>query len=183
MATLIRRKGNCQFFLAVRLFVPNLASNAGKAEYFVGRPHLGKCRFDGDRNTAIGFGNIAWRWAVGRRHEGSFAGLQVLKSTMNVGHAIKFCRQQKKLSIPALAARAGLSASYISLLERNGRDPPLSTMEKISRSLEMPLSLLMFVGTSQGELDSIPAEITEKLAAATLRLLSADSDERQSKLI
>jgi transcriptional regulator with XRE-family HTH domain len=102
---------------------------------------------------------------------------------MNVGHAIKFCRQQKKLSIPALAARAGLSASYISLLERNGRDPPLSTIEKISRSLEMPLSLLMFVGTSQGELDSIPAEITEKLAAATLRLLSAVSDERQSTLI
>jgi transcriptional regulator with XRE-family HTH domain len=102
---------------------------------------------------------------------------------MNVGHAIKFCRQQKKLSIPALAARAGLSTSYISLLERNGRDPPLSTMEKISRSLEMPLSLLMFIGTSQGELESIPPEITEKLAAATLRLLSAVSDERQSTLI
>jgi hypothetical protein len=56
-------------------------------------------------------------------------------------------------------------------------------MEKISRSLEVPLSLLMFIGTSQGELESIPAEITEKLAAATLRLLSAVSDERQATLI
>ena len=102
---------------------------------------------------------------------------------MNVGHAIKFCRQQKKLSIPALAARAGLSASYISLLERNERDPPLSTMEKISRSLSVPLSVLMFIGTSQGELESIPAEITEKLAAATLKLLSAVPDDPQSRLI
>jgi transcriptional regulator with XRE-family HTH domain len=102
---------------------------------------------------------------------------------MNVGHAIKFCRQQKKLSIPALAARAGLSASYISLLERNARDPPLSTMEKISRSLSVPLSVLMFIGTSQGELESIPAEITEKLAAATLKLLSAVPDDPQSRLI
>ncbi len=47
----------------------------------------------------------------------------------------------------------------------------------------MPLSLLMFIGTSQGELESIPAEITEKLAAATLRLLSTVPNERQSNLI
>jgi transcriptional regulator with XRE-family HTH domain len=102
---------------------------------------------------------------------------------MNVGHAIRFCRQQKKLSIPELAARVGLSVSYISLLERNGRDPPLSTMERISRSLEIPLSVLVFIGTSPGELDSIPAEITEKLAAATMKLLSATLDERQAALI
>jgi transcriptional regulator with XRE-family HTH domain len=102
---------------------------------------------------------------------------------MNLGYAIKFCRQQRKLSIPALASRAGLSPSYISLLERNGRDPPLSTMEKISRSLELPLSVLMFVGTSQGELDSIPAEITEKLAAATFKMLRAVPDEPQALLL
>ena len=102
---------------------------------------------------------------------------------MDVGHAIKFCRQQKKLSIPALAARAGLSSSYISLLERNARDPPLSTMKRISRSLEIPLSVLVFIGTSQGELDAIPAEISEKLAAAALKMLSAVSDDRQPSLI
>ncbi len=102
---------------------------------------------------------------------------------MNVGHAIKFCRQQKKLSILALATRAGLSPSYVSLLERNARDPPLSTMEKISRSLDLPLSVLMFVGTSQGELESIPAEITEKLAAAAFKLLSAVPDEPQASLL
>jgi len=47
----------------------------------------------------------------------------------------------------------------------------------------VPLSVLMFIGTSPGELDSIPAEITEKLAAATLKLLRAVSDEPQATLI
>jgi len=56
-------------------------------------------------------------------------------------------------------------------------------MEKISRSLEVPLSVLMFIGTSPGELDSIPVEITEKLAAVTLKLLRAVSDEPQATLI
>jgi len=102
---------------------------------------------------------------------------------MDVGHAIKFCRQQKKLSIPTLAAKSGFSTSYISLLERNERDPRLSTMEKISRSLELPLSVLLFVGTAQGELDSIPIEITEKLAAATLKLLNSAADGPQGSLL
>lgn len=103
---------------------------------------------------------------------------------MNVGRAIKFCRQQKSLSIPALAARAELSPSYISLLERNERDPPLSTLQRISNALEVPLSVLVFVGTDPSELESLSSEITEKLAAATLKLLRASAvDEPQSSLI
>jgi len=103
---------------------------------------------------------------------------------MNLGHAIKFCRQQKKLSIPALAARAGLSASYISLLERNERDPPLSTLQKISSALEVPLSVLVFVGTTPAELESLSPDFTEKLAAATMKLLQAVTpDEPQSSLL
>jgi transcriptional regulator with XRE-family HTH domain len=96
---------------------------------------------------------------------------------MNAGHAIKFCRQQKSLSIPALAERAGLSASYISLLERNERDPPLSTLQKISNALEVPLSVLVFVGAAPSELDTLSPEIVEKLSVATLKLLRASSDE------
>lgn len=102
---------------------------------------------------------------------------------MDAGYAIKFCRQQKKLSIPVLAARAGLSTSYISLLERNERDPPLSTLNKIATALEVPLSVLIFLGTSPSEIESISSEITEKLAAATMKLLRATSDEPQASLL
>lgn len=102
---------------------------------------------------------------------------------MDAGYAIKFCRQQKKLSIPVLAARAGLSTSYISLLERNERDPPLSTLNKIATALEVPLSVLIFLGTSPSEIESISPEITEKLAAATMKLLRATADEPQASLL
>lgn len=96
---------------------------------------------------------------------------------MNAGYAIRFCRQQKQLSIPALAEKAELSASYISLLERNERDPPLSTLEKIASALEVPLSVLMFIGAGTEELQSLSPEIAEKLSAATLMLLRASSDD------
>lgn len=102
---------------------------------------------------------------------------------MNAGHAIKFCRQQRKLSIPGLAKKAGLSASYISLLERNERDPPLSTLETISRALEIPLNILVFLGTAPEELESLSPGIAEKLAGATVRLLKASQDEPQASLL
>lgn len=103
---------------------------------------------------------------------------------MNAGHAIRFCRQQRQLSIPALAEKAGLSTSYVSLLERNERDPPLSTLERLSNALGVPLSVMVFIGTSTAELESLSPEIAEKLAAATLKLLqAAAADEPQSSLL
>jgi transcriptional regulator with XRE-family HTH domain len=102
---------------------------------------------------------------------------------VNAGHAIKFCRQQRKLTIPALAKKAGLSASYISLLERNERDPPLSTLQAVSRALEIPLSILIFLGTAPEELESVSPGIAEKLAGATVRLLKASQDDPQASLL
>lgn len=103
---------------------------------------------------------------------------------MNLGRAIKFCRQQKDLSIPALASKAELSPSYISLLERNERDPPFSTLQRISNALEVPLSVLVFVGTDPSELGPLSQDVAEKLAAATLNLLRAGAvNEPQSSLI
>jgi transcriptional regulator with XRE-family HTH domain len=103
---------------------------------------------------------------------------------MNAGHAIRFCRQQRQLSIPALAERVGLSPSYISLLERNERDPPLSTLQRLSKALAVPLSVMVFIGTSTAELESLSPEIAEKLAAATMKLLRAsNADESQPSLL
>lgn len=102
---------------------------------------------------------------------------------MNAGDAIKFCRQQRKLSIPALAKKAELSASYISLLERNERDPPLSTLQKISRALEIPLSMLVFLGTTPEELESLSPGIAGKLYEATIKLLKAATDEPQTTFL
>jgi transcriptional regulator with XRE-family HTH domain len=47
-------------------------------------------------------------------------------------------RAKKNLSQVALAKKAGLSVSYISMLEREQRSPPLDTLEAIGRALSLP---------------------------------------------
>ena len=56
---------------------------------------------------------------------------------------LKSERLRRKLSQEALAAKAGLSVSYISMLERGQRTPPLETLEQLARALAVnPLNLL-----------------------------------------
>jgi transcriptional regulator with XRE-family HTH domain len=96
---------------------------------------------------------------------------------MNIGYAIKFCRQQKRYSIPDLAERSGISASHISLLERGKREPSFGALEKICRGLNVPLSVLIFMGSEHSDLDSFTEDVHEKLSAAALKLLQAPQDD------
>ncbi len=52
-------------------------------------------------------------------------------------------RLRKKLSQEALAAKAGLSVSYISMLERGQRAPPLDTLESLAKALSVPATSLL----------------------------------------
>ncbi|HEX9241511.1 MAG TPA: helix-turn-helix transcriptional regulator [Anaeromyxobacter sp.] len=56
---------------------------------------------------------------------------------------LKSERLRRKLSQESLAAKAGLSVSYISMLERGQRTPPLATLESLAKALAVsPTSLL-----------------------------------------
>jgi transcriptional regulator with XRE-family HTH domain len=56
---------------------------------------------------------------------------------------VRRLRARKKLSQKALADRVGISVSYVSMLERGQRSPPLETVEKMARALGVsPASLL-----------------------------------------
>ncbi len=60
-----------------------------------------------------------------------------------VGENIRDQRLNKKLSQEALASKAGISISYISMLERGQRAPPLDTLESLAKALAVsPTSLL-----------------------------------------
>ena len=104
---------------------------------------------------------------------------------MDIGRAIRFCRQQKGLTQPQLAALANLSTSYLSVLEtgKGKRDPSLSSLQGIARGLGVPLSVLLFVAAEPSDLDTLSPEIHEKLAAATMKLLTASRDDRQPALV
>ena len=52
-------------------------------------------------------------------------------------------RTERGLSQMALGNLAGLHFSEISLLERGGRDPRLSTIAKLARALKIPAAQLL----------------------------------------
>lgn len=96
-------------------------------------------------------------------------------TTMNLGKAISLCRTQRGLTQAELAARAGLSISYLSLLEQNKRkDPTLSTIQRLAEALRVPSGILFFLAADQRELSGLDADLQEKLAHAALRLLNTD---------
>jgi transcriptional regulator with XRE-family HTH domain len=52
-------------------------------------------------------------------------------------------RLRRRLSQETLAAKAGLSVSYISMLERGQRAPPLDTLEALAKALAVPPTSLL----------------------------------------
>ncbi|WP_312588901.1 helix-turn-helix domain-containing protein [Comamonas terrigena] len=91
---------------------------------------------------------------------------------MNIGQAIQLARSKRKLSQAALAKRAGISVSYLSLLERGRRDPPLSTIQRIAAALVMPVEILFFLGAEEGELGQLNRDLAGQLAITALELLN-----------
>lgn len=56
---------------------------------------------------------------------------------------VRRLRAKKHLSQKALADKVGISVSYVSMLERGQRSPPLETIEKVAKALAVaPAALL-----------------------------------------
>lgn len=91
---------------------------------------------------------------------------------MNIGNAIQLARTRRKLSQAQLAQRVGLSVSYLSLLERSLRDPPLSTLQRIAAGLHVPLEILFFLGAEGNDLKGINKDLAGQLASMALELLN-----------
>lgn len=92
---------------------------------------------------------------------------------MSLGKAIKICREQKGLSRTDLANKADISLSYLSLLEKDNRDPSISKVKDISDALEVPTSILMFLASDKKEIESISPELAEKLSLLSLKLMES----------
>lgn len=94
---------------------------------------------------------------------------------MKIGSAIRMCRLQRRLSQTKLAQQAGISVSYLSLLEKDQRDPALSTVEGIASALRIPVSVLFFIAAERGELVGMSPELEGRLAKSVLDLLAVDA--------
>jgi len=92
---------------------------------------------------------------------------------MEIGHAVRICRSAKKLSLDELADGAGLSQSYLSMIESGKREPTISSIEKICKALAIPTPILLFLAADKSELKGLDAETTRRLSAAVLDVVRA----------
>jgi transcriptional regulator with XRE-family HTH domain len=56
---------------------------------------------------------------------------------------VRRLRSKKGLSQKVLADTVGISVSYVSMLERGLRSPPLETIEKMARALKVSPAVLL----------------------------------------
>ena len=74
---------------------------------------------------------------------GSAKGTFPLALEQIVAENLRAVRKEQKLSQEVLAKKARVSVSYVSMLERGERSPPLDTLEVLARALRVsPLYLL-----------------------------------------
>jgi transcriptional regulator with XRE-family HTH domain len=96
---------------------------------------------------------------------------------MNIGKAIKLCRVQKDMLQSELAKKSGMSVAYLSLIEKGKRDPNISVLKTLSTALNVPLSILVFLGADKNELEGFDIDLREKLSATILEVVMASSNE------
>lgn len=56
-----------------------------------------------------------------------------------LGKAIRFFRKESKMTQKSLAEKSGVSASWISMIERGEVDPTWNTIARISEGLRIPM--------------------------------------------
>ncbi|MCX6328144.1 MAG: helix-turn-helix transcriptional regulator, partial [Bacteroidia bacterium] len=64
---------------------------------------------------------------------------------MDIGPTILRLRKEKGIKQKDLARGAGISATYLSQIEKGLRVPRLDILEKISNEINVPLSILSFL--------------------------------------
>lgn len=92
-----------------------------------------------------------------------------------LGSRVKELRKAKKMTLQVLAREAGLSASYLSQLERNEATPSIRALSVIARSLGVGVNWFFPDPNSQSEIeDSI---VVRKERRRALRFESGIKDE------
>lgn len=92
---------------------------------------------------------------------------------MEYGRALKICRAAVELSQQDVAKRAGITKSYLSLVEGGKRSPSLATLEKICNAMRVPPHLVMLLAAGPQEIPGPEREKLGEVAQSLLRLLAS----------
>ncbi len=90
---------------------------------------------------------------------------------MDFAKAIRVGRAARGVSQQELAKRAGVSASYISLIEGGKREPTIASTRKLAEALEIPVDLVMLLAIESTDQTKVKGSLVEDLAEKLLALL------------
>lgn len=93
---------------------------------------------------------------------------------IDIGNTIRRLRSHRELTLKDLAEATDLSLSYLSLIERNKRDPSLSNLAKIAKAFDLPPSILIFISSDMDTHRGAHAEITEQMMSIVKDLFQND---------
>jgi len=99
---------------------------------------------------------------------------------MDYGRAIRTCRALRGWQQERVAERAGLSKSYVSLIEAGLREPSHSALKRLSSALMVPESLLVLLASDLRGLPLADSRTYDQVARSLLSLLvEASSDSKR----
>lgn len=71
---------------------------------------------------------------------------------MNLGKVIKDIRTGKKIQQKELSQAGNISVTYLSQIENNKKEPTLSTLQALSKCLEIPLPIIFFMALEENDI-------------------------------
>lgn len=76
--------------------------------------------------------------------------------SQNLGKVIRQLRQGRQLTQEELGAHCGISATYLSAIERGAKQNfTFSTIRKIAEALDLPLPVLLIMASTDDELNKL----------------------------
>ena len=92
---------------------------------------------------------------------------------MKIGGVIRKCRKLKGMTQLQLSNSSDISESYLSLIEQDKRQPTLSNLESIADTLQVPVSILVFLADKQESISEITDKQIEALTETIYSLVEA----------
>lgn len=90
-----------------------------------------------------------------------------------IGRTIKELRTAKKIKQKTLAEKCGLSQSYLSLIEKEEKEPPKETVDKICNALGIPKQILFYMSITSKDVPSDKRVVFEKFEPVLKDILNS----------
>ena len=91
-----------------------------------------------------------------------------------LGSIIRKLRKHRGMTLETVSSLTDISVSHLSLIERNRREASFANLSALADAFDLPVGILVMLGTDQSSLAESQAEISEQLLAVIRKLLSTD---------